>query len=72
MRPQLFPVGLLSKFSNSYAVVICRNVLGNDVHRDLAEEHVWADACRRGNARGVQDVFYQHPRKIVRIDVIEI
>ena len=50
VAPQLFAVAAFIQFSNAHAVFICRYVLGDYVHRDLAEVQVRTYAGRRRNA----------------------
>ena len=47
-------------------------MLCHDIHRDLAKIHVRPDPGRRGDARRLENVLYQHPRKPVCIHVIDI
>ena len=72
MLPQKLPVFHLRELSDPHAVSVGRNVLGHDIHRNLAKKHIRPDPRRRRNARRVQHVLDQHPRKIVRIQVVNV
>ena len=52
--PQLPSVAHLVEFGNAYAILVGWNMLGDDIHRHLAEVEVGADARRGGDASRLQ------------------
>ena len=56
VAPERAPIAHLVQFCDPDAVAVSRNMLCHDVHSDLAEVHVGADACRGRDARGGQNV----------------
>ena len=56
VRPKLLTVAHFVKLRNADAIFVRLDVLCHNVHSDLAEIEVAADACRGCDARGVQDV----------------
>ena len=70
MVPERFFELLLSKLGDADAVTIGLNVLGHDIHRDFAEEHVRADPRRRRDARRIEHIADQHAREVVGADTV--
>ena len=62
--PELFPEGHLVERRDANAVLIGFGFLGFDVHGDLGEEEIGADARRRRDARRVQHVEDHGPRQL--------
>ena len=66
VTPQLTPELHFVKRRDTHAVFVRRNVLRDNIHRDLAEEQVGADAGGGGDAGRVQNVEYDFHRKLTR------
>lgn len=56
MIPEGAAVAHLVQLRNPDAVAIGGDVLGHDVHGDLAQIQIGADACRGRNAGGRQNI----------------
>ena len=56
MIPQFFTVAPLVQFGDADTVFVRRHMLGFDVHGDLAEIQIRADACRCRDAGGGKNV----------------
>ena len=65
MRPEFFPEGHLIEYCDANAVLIGFGFLGFDVHGDLGEEEIGADARRRRDAGIVQHVAYHRHGQLV-------
>ena len=63
--PQLPAVRHLVKLSNAHAVLVGRDVLGDDIHSHLAEVEVGADAGGGGDARLAQHVANHAARQLM-------
>ena len=63
--PKVLPVGKLVQFRDANAVLVRRNMLGVNIHGDLAKIEIAADPCRGGNAGGIQHILHDHPSKVV-------
>ena len=63
--PQVLPVSEFVQLRDADAVLICGNVLGIDVHGDLAEIEIAADPCGGGDAGRVQHILYDHAGKVM-------
>ena len=64
--PELFPEGHLVERRDANAVLIGLGFLGFDVHGDLGEEEIGADARRRRDAGIVQHVAHHRHGQLVR------
>ena len=54
------------QFGDTHAVAVGRNVLGDNIHRHLAQKQVGADARRGRDAGGVQHIENDFPRQLTR------
>ena len=66
MAPQLLAVGALVERRDAHAVLVRGNMFGHDVHGDLGEIEVGADACGRRDVRLAGHVADHGARKFVR------
>ena len=66
MRPELFPEGHLIECCDANAVFVGPGLLGFDIHGDLGEEEIGADARRRRDAGIVQHVAHHRHGQLVR------
>ena len=60
MIPQQSPIAHLVQACNSYAVLIWRHMLCNNIHRRLTQVQIGTDPCRGSHARSVQHIL-QYP-----------
>ncbi len=70
MVPQQIPIGLLVQLCNADTIFVCRDVLCHNVHRQLCEVEVGADACRCGDAGVVQHLPHHSHGKLVGAHVV--
>ena len=66
VRPQFVPEFALVQLGDTHAIPVGRNVLGNNIHRHLAQKQVGADAGRGRDAGGVQHIEDDFPRQLTR------
>ena len=66
MRPELFPKGRLIKRRNAHAVPVGLGLLGLDIHGDLGQKKIGADARCRRNAGIVQNVAHHRHGQLMR------
>lgn len=50
MRPEVLPVAFNREFRDTHSVLIRFEMFCHDIHRDLSEIEIGADAARRGDA----------------------
>ena len=67
MSPENPAVGLLIQFCDAHPIFVRLHMLCHDIHGDLAQVQVGADARRRSDSRGFQYVLHhlgsQFPRR---------
>ena len=68
--PQQIPVRLLVQFRNADTVLVRRDVLRHNVHRQFCKVDVCADACRCGDAGVVQHLPHHGHGKLMGTHVV--
>ena len=66
MRPETVAIALLIKPGNPYAVGIGFDMLGLDIHGNLAEVEVRSDTGSSGDSGLGQDIMDQFPGEFLR------
>ena len=66
VRPERFAVAALGEAGDAHTVFVRLHMLGPDVHGDLCQIQICADAGSRGDAGRAQHVQNDRPRQLLR------
>ena len=72
MLPQQTAVGHFRQLGDTNAMLVRFDMLGHDVHGNLAEVQVWTDPRRSGNPCGLQHVQDDLPGQLTGGELIGI
>ena len=70
MIPPVFLIALFVKLCDTHTVLVRRDMLGNNIHSDLAQVHIRSHTCRCRDACCIKNILYQHSCKAMTVRLV--